>query len=95
LTEDSPWLCPIEDLRSLGSQRKLGSYLLLIDYTGRLFRKGKAAMSRELAVIFARVGTTADTWQAKLEALRNGRVHLLALSCPRSFLALGREASPS
>ena len=25
----------------------LGSYLLLVDYTGRLFRAGKAAISRE------------------------------------------------
>jgi hypothetical protein len=26
----------------------LGSYLLLVDYTGRLFRDGKATISREL-----------------------------------------------
>ncbi len=71
--EESHWLCPIEDRRSLGSLREgmlegfsLGSYLLLVDYTSRLFREGKAAISRELAEILERVGTTADTWQARL-----------------------------
>jgi hypothetical protein len=29
----------------------LGRYLVLIDYTGRLFREGMAAMSAELAVL--------------------------------------------
>jgi len=29
----------------------LGNYLLLVDYTGRLFREGKAAISREVAEI--------------------------------------------
>jgi REP element-mobilizing transposase RayT len=79
--EESHWLCPIEDRRGLEPSREgmfegfsLGSYLLLIDYTGRLFRKGKAAISREVAGIFERVGTTAETWQARLEALRTGRL---------------------
>jgi len=51
--EESIWLCPIEDRRRLDSSREgmlegfsLGSYLLLIDYTSRLFREGKAAISR-------------------------------------------------
>jgi hypothetical protein len=79
--EESHWLCPIEDRRSLGSLREgmlegfsLGSYLLLVDYTGRLFRKGKAAISREVAEILERAGTTAETWQTRLEALRKGRL---------------------
>ena len=79
--EESHWLCPIEDRRSLDSSREgmlegfsLGSYLLLVDYTGRLFRRGKAALSREVAEIFERLGTAADTWQARLEALRKGRL---------------------
>ena len=56
--EDSIWLCPIEDRSRLDSARRgmlegfsLGSYLLLVDYTGRLFREGKAAISAELAGI--------------------------------------------
>jgi hypothetical protein len=78
--EESHWLCPVEDRRRLDSRREgmiegfsLGSYLLLVDFTGRLFRKGKAAISREVAEILERVGTTADAWQARLEALRKGR----------------------
>jgi hypothetical protein len=52
----------------------LGSYLRLADYGGRLFREGKAMISRELAEIFARIGTTAETWQARLHKLRTGRL---------------------
>ena len=51
--EESIWLCPIEDRRGLDSAREgmlqgfsLGSYLILVDYTGRLFRAGKAAIAR-------------------------------------------------
>jgi len=78
--EESHWLCPIEDRRQLDSSREgmlegfsLGSYLLLVDYTGRLFRDGKAAVSREVAGILERLGTTAETWQARLEKLSKGR----------------------
>jgi len=48
--------------------------LSLVDYTGRLFGDGKAAVSREVAGILARLGTTAETWQARLENLRKGRL---------------------
>ena len=51
--EESIWLCPIVDRRRLDSSREgmlegfsLGSYLLLVDYTGRLLREGKAVISR-------------------------------------------------
>src|SRR6516225_4176386 len=64
------WLCPIEDRRRLDSLREgmvegfsLGSYLLLVDYTGRLYREGKAAISRDVAEIFSRLGSSAETWQ--------------------------------
>jgi REP element-mobilizing transposase RayT len=89
--EESHWLCPIEDRRRMDSTREgmlegfsLGSYLLLVDYSGRLFRDGKAMISRDLAEIFERVGTTAETWQARLEKLSEGR--LLG-----RFLAASRE----
>ena len=52
----------------------LGSYLLLVDYTGRLFREGKAVISRQVAEIFERLGSSAETWQARLEKLRKGRM---------------------
>jgi len=79
--EDSIWLCPIEDRHALDSSREgvlagfsLGSYLLLVDYTGRLFRDGKAVISAELAGILNRLGSTAERWQARLEKLRSGRL---------------------
>ncbi len=79
--EESLWLCPIEDRRGLDSSREgmlegfsLGSYLLLVDYTGRLFREGKATISRELAGIFDRLGSTAESWWARWEKLRQGRL---------------------
>ncbi|MGO9467492.1 MAG: hypothetical protein ACLQIB_28865 [Isosphaeraceae bacterium] len=52
----------------------LGSYLMLVDYTGCLFREGKATISREVAAIFDRLGTSADTWQARLQKLSEGRL---------------------
>ncbi len=80
-TKESLWLCPIEDRRALDSPREgmlegfsLGSYLLLVDYTGRLFREGKAVISRQVAEIFERLGSSAETWQARLEKLRKGRL---------------------
>jgi hypothetical protein len=66
--EDSLWLCPIEDRRGLDSAREgmmqrfsLGSYVQVLDYTGRLFRQGKATISAELAGIFERVSWSAET----------------------------------
>jgi hypothetical protein len=52
----------------------LGSYLLLADYTGRLFRDGKAVISAELTGILERLGSTAENWRARLEKLKNGRL---------------------
>jgi hypothetical protein len=79
--EESHWLCPIEDRRRIDSPREgmlegfsLGNYLLLVDYSGRLFREGKATISRDVAAIFERIGTTAETWQARLEKLSKTRL---------------------
>ena len=52
----------------------LGHYLLLLDYTGRLFREGKAVISAEVGGILERLGSTADRWQACLERLKAGRM---------------------
>ncbi len=90
--EASLWLCPIEDRRLLDSTREgmlegfpLGSYALLVDYTGRLFREGKVAISRELAAIFDRLGTTAESWWSRLAKLSQGRLfgRVLATTCER------------
>ena len=49
------------------------SRLQLVDYTARLYRAGKAAVSREVAAILDRLGSTAEEWQERLEKLRQGR----------------------
>jgi hypothetical protein len=91
--EESLWLCPIEGRRGLDSSREgmvegfsLGSYLLLVDYTGRLFREGKATISREVAEILQRIGSSADSWQARLEQLKRRGSRLLG-----RFFAVTRE----
>jgi len=79
--EEPLWLCPIEDRRGIDSKREgmreglsLESYLLLVDYSGRLFRNGKAVISAELSMIFNPLGTTAETWWSRLEKLSQGRL---------------------
>ena len=74
--EEDLWLCPIEDRRREGSQREgllegfsLGSYLLLVDYTSRLCRQGKARMSREVASILDRLGTSDEVWGQRIQRL--------------------------
>ena len=52
----------------------LGSYIKLVDYTGRLFRQGKASISLELAGIFDRLGCTRSELAGPLEKLRDGRL---------------------
>ena len=52
----------------------LGNYLLLVDYTGRLFRTGKPTISRELSGILERIGSSAESWWARLEKLSRGRL---------------------
>jgi hypothetical protein len=49
-----------------------GYYLLLVDFTARLYREGKRALSREVAEILDRLGSTVDHWRARLEKLRQG-----------------------
>jgi hypothetical protein len=74
--EESHWLCPLEDRRRNGSLREgmlenfsLGSYLLLVDYTSRLCRSGKARVSQEVAGIFDRLGTSAEFWETQIQSL--------------------------
>ena len=74
--EEDLWLCPVEDRRRLGGRREgllegfsLGSYLLLIDYTSRLCREGKARVSREVASILERLGSSAEVWGPRIQKL--------------------------
>jgi hypothetical protein len=43
-----------------------------MEYTGRLFREGKAMISTELAGVFERLGSNAENWQARLRKLTAG-----------------------
>ena len=52
----------------------LGTYVNLVEYTGRLFRQGKASISEELAGIFERLGLSAQSWQHGMEKLRGDRL---------------------
>jgi hypothetical protein len=47
----------------------LGSYLLLVDYTSRLCRQGKARVSREVASILDRLGSSPDVWAHRIQRL--------------------------
>jgi hypothetical protein len=46
----------------------------LVEYTGRLFRQGKASISAELAGIFERLGLSAQRWQHGMTKLRGDRL---------------------
>ena len=79
--EESLWLVPIEDRRDLDSPRAgmmqgfpLGSYVKLVEYTGRLFREGKASISAELAGIFERLGFSDASWCDGMNKLRGDRL---------------------
>ena len=73
----------------------LGSYLLLVDYSGRLFRAGKAVISAELANIFDRLGTSADSWWSRLEKLSQGRLLGRYFAAKRERCAKSRATSAS
>jgi len=40
----------------------LGQYRMLVDYTSRLLRDGKAALTAEVESIFTRLGSNAESW---------------------------------
>jgi hypothetical protein len=46
----------------------------LVEYTGRLFRQGKASISAELAGIFERLGITAESWRDAMGKFRGERL---------------------
>jgi len=52
----------------------LENYRLLVKYTGRLYRKGKAPTSPEVAAVLERLGSGAESWQARLVKLSEGRL---------------------
>ncbi len=52
----------------------LGNYVLLVEYSGRLFRDGKAAVAADLSGILERIGSSAESWWARIEKLSTGRL---------------------
>ena len=49
-------------------------YLMLLDYTSRLVRDGKAAVSAEVESIFTRLGSSAESWGARLLKMSGTRL---------------------
>ena len=91
--EEALWLIPIEDRRQLDSQREgmlsgftLANYLLLVEHTGRMFREGKASISAEVSDILARVGSSAEGWQACMQRLQGERLLGRFISGSRELL---------
>jgi len=95
--EQDLWLCPVEDRRRQGATREgmleglsLGSYLLLVDYTSRLCRQGKAFLHHLITVrkvaystcnqkvgairFFYRHVLGQQDFQLRVPAKRNGRL---------------------
>jgi REP element-mobilizing transposase RayT len=77
--EQDHWLVPIEDRRvdnnsettsnregMLGSF-SLGNYLMLVDYTGRLYRQGKVRMNGAIKDVFDRLGISNESWSARIK----------------------------
>jgi REP element-mobilizing transposase RayT len=76
--EQSCWLCPMQDRRRDGAPREgmlpgfsLAGYLELVDWTARICRTGKAKLSRDVAGIMQRLGTTAEVWHERIVQLFN------------------------
>lgn len=91
--EEALWLIPIEDRRQLDSTREgmlpgftLGHYLMLVEHTGRLLREEKASINAELADIFARLGSSAEAWQSRMQRLQGGKLLGRFISGSRELL---------
>ena len=97
--EQDHWLIPLEDRRPHTNARPtssregmlekftLGNYLLLVEYTGRLFRKGKARISDNvkhvLDRLFDQMETSVGFWTARLKKMLSAqklRGHCFAAS---------------
>ena len=80
--EQNHWLVPIEDRSCHPNKRQrgregmletfsLGSYLLLIDYTSRMYRQGKARMNPAVQEIFDRLQSSSEYWSSLVGKLLN------------------------
>jgi len=60
--------------------------ILLVEYSGRLFRARKTVISAELSTLFDRLGSTADSWSSRLENLSRCRLLGCYLTAKRERL---------
>ena len=77
--EQDHWLIPFEDRRPHTNSKPVskregmlekftfGNYLVLVEYTGRLFRQGKARINDGIKSIFERLGTSIEFWTDRLK----------------------------
>jgi hypothetical protein len=79
--EKTEWLCPIDDRRNRKSSREgmipgvsLENYLLLVEYTSRLLRAGKAPVPEVVGAIFEQFEIDAEWWQARMLKLSQVRL---------------------
>jgi hypothetical protein len=81
--EEKHWLCPVEDRRRIDSPREgmiegcsLGNYLLLVNFTARLYREGKprcrANWPRSSTALAAASITGAPGWRSCARAVSWG-----------------------
>jgi hypothetical protein len=73
LSDRRPSLAGFESRRH-DARISAGSYVKLVEYTGRLYREGKASISAEVAGIFKRMGSSAHNWQTGMERLCGDRL---------------------
>lgn len=83
--EQDHWLIPFEDRRphtnsKPASQREgllekftFGNYLILLEYTGRMYREGKANISAGLNDIFERLDSSVAFWTDQLKNLLSAK----------------------
>jgi REP element-mobilizing transposase RayT len=83
--EEGHWLVPLQDRRQRGGSRRsavregmldgfsLGSYLLLVEYTGRLFRHGKARINDGVKDVLDRLGTRVEFWGDRIKKMMASR----------------------
>ena len=83
--EEDLWLVPIEDRRAhtnaatvcdregMVETFSLGSYVLLVEFTGRLYRNGKASMSKGIKDVFERIGICGDNWVERMKKMLSSR----------------------
>ena len=77
--EHDHWLCPIENRSRRGAKRigmleglSLTGYLKLLDWSSRLLRSGKKAVSRAAAPLLERLHIDASSWEATLRRFFSG-----------------------